>query len=446
MSAERIIVLCSGLCDGRNFCVMCDPAGGSRPSSGCRLFECSRSRGCGFNGTRGNGEGLWFSTVLCTVVAVVLARQATCLRFSINPLDGSVQILGDRSRASSLGVLAQPLREFRECGGNLTALPRAARLYSPGYPNAYESNQLCRWTITADRNITLHFVNVEVEGSPGCEYDSIELLIGSTEVSVDKLCGSVKNYTVLTNSTAVTVVLKSDVSYEEKGFLMEFFADSGPDESECSDTLTGDEGNVTSPGYPLEYPNNRSCWYLINAEPGRVIVLRFGEIVLELDEACAFDYVEIFDGPSEDSQSFGRFCSDSQKRVLRSTTNSVLVHFKSDDLISSRGFFLKYETYREGLQVTHEGGCTVASEPHNGTVTSPNYPDAYPALADCLLDIEAPRDSKVLLQFSDFSLERDTNCSSDFVEIWDGRIDGKRRCVSRLSTAPAGFTLRRKLQ
>lgn len=309
----------------------------------------------------------------------------------------------------------------------MTALSWPARLYSPGYPKAYESNQLCRWTITADRNITLHFVNVEVEGSPGCQYDHVDLLIGEIGVSVDKLCGTIKNHTISTNSTAVTVVFRSDESYEEKGFFMEFFADSGPDElgdNECSDTLTGEEGNVTSPGYPLEYPNNRSCWYLINAEPGRVIVMHFEAIALEFNEACAFDYVEIFDGASEDFSSFGRFCSDSQKRVLRSTSNSVLVHFKSDDLISGRGFLLQYESHREGIQVTHEGGCTVTSESHNGTVTTPNYPDPYPALAHCLLDIEAPREAKVLLRFTDFSLEQDANCSFDFVEIWDGRGDG----------------------
>lgn len=66
----------------------------------------------------------------------------------------------------------------------------------------------------------------------------------------------------------------------------------------------------------------------------------------------------------------------------------------------------------------------MASDSHNGTVTTPNYPDTYPALAYCLIDIEAPREAKVLLQFSDFSLEQDTNCSSDFVEILDGRRDG----------------------
>ncbi|XP_049523158.1 uncharacterized protein LOC119453031 [Dermacentor silvarum] len=118
-------------------------------------------------GLRRSAGNLWLRTVVFTVATVVLASQVTCLQLSIDPNSGSVLILRDR-RASTPS--SDSVREFRECGGNLTALSRPARLYNPGYPKAYESNQLCRWVITADGDITLHFVNVEIEDSPGCEY------------------------------------------------------------------------------------------------------------------------------------------------------------------------------------------------------------------------------------------------------------------------------------
>lgn len=374
---------------------------------------------------------LWFRTVIYAAVAVMLARETRCLQLSIDPANGAVHILADNSTrgrsSSSAGGPSESLREFRDCGGNLTALSRPARLYSPGYPKGYESNQLCRWTITADGEITLHFVNIEIEESPRCEYDNIDVLIGPRQVSTGKICGTITNKTIETNATAVTVAFKSDESYEEKGFFLEFSANTGVAElveRECGDTFTSSEGNVTSPGYPFEYPDNSSCWYLITVEPGRVIVMRFKVIALEFDEACAFDYVQIFDGASEDSPSFGKFCGDSQKRILRSTSNSVLVHFKTDDLLSNRGFLLQYETNSGGIKVSHDGGCAVASDSENGTVATPNYPNMYPASAHCLLDLEAPRESKVGLKFLDFSLEPDANCTFDFVEIWDGHKDG----------------------
>ncbi|KAH9365676.1 hypothetical protein HPB48_003078 [Haemaphysalis longicornis] len=357
-----------------------------------------------------------------------------CLQLSIDPANGAVHILADNSSNSSRGrsfssggAPSESLREFRDCGGNLTALSRPARLYSPGYPKGYQSNQLCRWVITADGEITLHFVNIEIEESPGCEYDNIDVLIGPRQVPTGKICGTITNKTIETNATAVTVAFKSDESYEEKGFFLEFSANTGVAElaeRECGDTFTTSEGNVSSPGYPFEYPDNSSCWYLINVQPGHVVVMRFKVIALEFDESCAFDYVEIFDGASEDSPSFGKFCGDSQKRILRSTSNSVLVHFKADDLLSNRGFLLQYEANSGGIKVSHDGGCVVASDAENGTVATPNYPNRYPASAHCLLDLEAPRENKVGLKFVDFSLEPDANCTFDFVEIWDGHKEG----------------------
>ncbi|KAK8777776.1 hypothetical protein V5799_020882, partial [Amblyomma americanum] len=315
------------------------------------------------------------------------------------------------------------------CGGNLTALSLPTRIYSPGYPRHYDSSQLCRWFITADADITLRFVNVQIEESPGCEYDSADVLIGPDQVSLGKVCGVMRNHTIATNSTGVTVVFKSDDSYEEKGFVLEFFKDSGVagvDGDECGGTLTGEEGNLTSPGYPSHYPHNSDCWTLINVDPGRIVILRFKVISLEFDELCSFDYVEVFDGPTEESPSLGRFCGDSHKRTLRSTSSSVLIHFKSDDLLSNRGFVLEYETDRAGLQVSHEGGCAVTSDTNNGTVTTPNYPDRYPAALHCLLDLKAPRYTRVALKFVDFSLERDDNCGYDFVEILEGLQDDWR--------------------
>lgn len=363
--------------------------------------------------------------MVTVIVVCVVLEQAACLRFSIDQ-NGAVRILRDRRRTSSA---SEPLREYRDCGGNITALWKPARLFSPGYPQSYESNKYCKWIIKADGSITLRFVAVEIEESPGCEYDNIHVLLGPKQTPLGKLCGTSFNKTIQTNTTIATVVFKSDESYEEKGFHLEFFADTGAtglegEEDECGDTVTDNAGNVTSPNYPYQYPDNSSCWTLINVEPGRIIVMRFKVIALEFDESCAFDYVEVLDGSSEDSPSLGRFCGDSQKRVLRSTSNSVLVHFKSDDLLNNRGFLLQYETNTGGIKATHEGACSVASDSENGTVATPNYPNRYPASSNCLVDLEAPQGARVALRFDEFSLEPDENCTFDFVEVWDGLSDG----------------------
>ncbi|KAH7944175.1 hypothetical protein HPB52_016715 [Rhipicephalus sanguineus] len=367
-------------------------------------------------------------TVFLSAAVVMLASQATCLQLSIHPQNGSLR--ARRSRTPYV-TIPEPgsVREFRDCGGNLTAFSQPTMLYSPGYPMTYDSDRLCRWVITADQgSVTLRFLNVQIEESPGCGFDSVGVLPGPGQGSAVKLCGAMTNHTIATNSSTVTVVFRSDGSHEEKGFSLEFYAeiDANGLAEECGDALVGKRGIgiVMSPGYPLQYPHKSSCWTLINVDPGRVIVMRFKDLALEADELCTFDYVEIFNGPSEDSPSFGRFCTDSQQRTLRSTTSSVLVHFKSDDFTSSRGFLLEYKSASVGLQVSHEGGCMVTSGFENGTVASPGYPNNYPALARCLIDLKAPREANVALRFVDFSVEQEAQCHYDFVEIWDRQKDG----------------------
>lgn len=216
---------------------MCCPASDDA-GSGLRLQECASQRDSSARVVRrrlcSSDSTLWFRTVVYAAVVVMLAKEARCLQLSIDPANGAVHILADNSSNSSRGrsfssggAPSESLREFRDCGGNLTALSRPARLYSPGYPKGYQSNQLCRWVITADGEITLHFVNIEIEESPGCEYDNIDVLIGPRQVPTGKICGTITNKTIETNATAVTVAFKSDESYEEKGFFLEFSANTG---------------------------------------------------------------------------------------------------------------------------------------------------------------------------------------------------------------------------
>lgn len=318
----------------------------------------------------------------------------------------------------------------------MTATASPSQVVSPGYPDAYDANLFCKWIITGDGNITLVLRVVELESSPTCEYDNIDIRETTPSRSLGKVCGTEFNRTIATNSTSITVVFKSDESYEEKGFLMEFYTDNEQSgrstDEECRNTLVDRVGNVTSPNYPLQYSDNSSCWTLINVEPGSVIVLRFQVIALEFDDACMFDYVEVFDGPSEESPLMGRFCGESQKRVLRSTGNNVLVHFKSDDLLNNRGFLLEYESNSGGIRASSEGPCGLTRDIENGTITSPNYPNRYPPSSSCVVDLEAPVDYQLSLVFLNFSLEPDPNCTFDYVQLWDDLSNGSWTSMGRL--------------
>lgn len=66
---------------------------------------------------------------------------------------------------------------------------------------------------------------------------------------------------------------------------------SSPD---CSETFTSPTGELSSPNFPSNYPNNRQCIYKIIVGVNMQIMLNFTDFNMEGSPPnCAFDYVEI---------------------------------------------------------------------------------------------------------------------------------------------------------
>lgn len=64
---------------------------------------------------------------------------------------------------------------IRNCTGLLTGL--GGILSTPEFPNNYSNLLVCQWTIRADNGsrIQLEFIDVNIEMSPDCVYDSVEV-------------------------------------------------------------------------------------------------------------------------------------------------------------------------------------------------------------------------------------------------------------------------------
>ena len=81
--------------------------------------------------------------------------------------------------------------------------------------------------------------------------------------------------------------------------------------------------------------------------------------------------------------------------------------------------------------MTYKGGrCGGSFTTLNGIITSPSYPDNYPAYADCIYTISQPLGSVILLNFLIMDINHhDSNCETeeqwgmrenDYLEIVDG--------------------------
>ncbi|XP_055901454.1 tolloid-like protein 2 [Biomphalaria glabrata] len=120
-------------------------------------------------------------------------------------------------------------------------------------------------------------------------------------------------------------------------------------EINCGGRLTGQAGSLSSPNIGGNYPNNAYCVWNITVASGQVIDLRFKTLDLDRtgDQSCK-DYVEVYDGRSEnDLRLGGRYCGFSSDSGLaavkiRSSSNVMLVTFKSDDRVTRTGFTASY--------------------------------------------------------------------------------------------------------
>ena len=110
----------------------------------------------------------------------------------------------------------------------------------------------------------------------------------------------------------------------------------------CGGVLTGLSGDISSPGYPQEYSNDADCSWTIHVSNTSVITLVFMDLQLENNEGCNFDFVALFDGPTVTHRHLGKYCGADKPPNIVTTSNHLLVVFKSDFNIGGRGFKAYY--------------------------------------------------------------------------------------------------------
>lgn len=61
----------------------------------------------------------------------------------------------------------------------------------------------------------------------------------------------------------------------------------------CGRHYVENNGVITSPNYPNDYPHGRDCEYTITVETGHQIHLNITDFSLEHHHTCNYDYLEI---------------------------------------------------------------------------------------------------------------------------------------------------------
>lgn len=335
------------------------------------------------------------------------------------------------------------------CGGQMTG--DGGNFTSPNYPESYSKNSECVWTIVVplQDTIELTFHEFHLENSGSCNYDFVEVRQGSTRFSeiIGKFCASTIISPFNSTGDSLFIRLVTDGTVNEKGFratwrrISHYIPANQTAQSstttkatpsitppeKCGGILNQENGEITSPGYPNQYPLNLDCIWVILAPSNQVIQVEFRSFQLERQSRCLYDYLEVRDGDRSDMPLLGKFCGDVVPSPVKSSQNAMYIKFHSDGLTPKRGFQLKWHAFKgqplpPGPAPTSDGDpvCGGTFTKMSGVIKSPRYPKKYPEDVMCQWVIKLSPQYKIRLEFMYLQVEKSTSCQYDFVLVMDG--------------------------
>lgn len=298
-----------------------------------------------------------------------------------------------------------------------------------GYGNDLD----CRWRIQVQEYfvVLLQFESFLLEDSTDCRYDHITIHDGPSTANeqLAKLCGSMSPVTIKSTNRYIYIHFQTDKSVTANGFRLIWESlplslrndGSSAGCGQYPTLLSGTSGVLSSPyfGGEAKYPPLSRCMYHITGLPGKAINLKISNLSLEEGFNCAFDWLKVYDGPSDTNTLLaGPICGSNLVTVPPSSSYQVLVEFVSDLSREYGGFQLEWS------QIVNDDPCAgggVTLTAPAGTIASPGYGGtSYNNNQNCKWRIQVPDNSQVTLTWQSMDLEAQPACGYDNVKLYDG--------------------------
>jgi len=284
---------------------------------------------------------------------------------------------------------------------------------SPNYPNSYDNELNCRWTIIPSEymKINLTFNSFYTEGLA----DVVRVFDGPTPAFNLLLehSGPTIPPPVISSRNALLVIFTTGDNYTFPGFQASYKRAS-PQWTSCNSVLTAASGELSSPNYPkTSYEDNLKCTWLISVTGDVRIKLIFNYFWTELDR----DLVKVYDGSTTSSNLLLSHSGQQIPSPVVSTSGVLLVVFTTDAVNTLPGFHASYIAKAPGGI-----DCDYTLSSTSGTFNSLNYPANYANDLNCLwrITVQSPNPSTtqvyIKLNFTSF----ETQASRDVVKVYNG--------------------------
>lgn len=220
--------------------------------------------------------------------------------------------------------------------------------YSPGYPTSYNGTKACIYilTVTPEQDVVqISFADIQLSAGSRMELyngfvDSVPFVVITTNVPSTTFFTSTTNVMKMIyragNQGADRWEAQFSPSVPATTVSTVTITGSPSNPSHCNEVATA-PANITSPGYPGNYPALTSCRYQLSTTPENRILLTFGQIDTEqcCDIITVYDYDESPYNPLLDRFS-GQIAAG--VKVFTSTFNQMFVEFNADSLDQRSGF------------------------------------------------------------------------------------------------------------
>ncbi|XP_040293008.1 CUB and zona pellucida-like domain-containing protein 1 isoform X1 [Bufo bufo] len=173
--------------------------------------------------------------------------------------------------------------------------------------------------------------------------------------------------------------------------------------------------SFTDPYKPVQIQVQEDFQCTWNIERPSNLTTRVIFSVLDLNPSadCSQENITIFD---ENNDVLGVLCPNSPKINVFESEGNVDIRVSTDSTVYARTAYFLYYSVTPDIDLN----CGDDLQGYSGIISSPNYPNRHPHFAFCLWHLEAPKNTKLKLSFSEIFVEVDALCRFDLIAVYDG--------------------------